>query len=315
MTALVPLSREIVDRVVKTLPAVCVDDLRALGPSGCVAGGVVRDAVAGVGYRDIDLFVSTTAAREFKGRLELWPHGLQDTVTTIRLHASPPVQIILTEREPAYKVINTFDYTACSAAVWYNGGMWLGVAAREFEMDVARKRLSVQCASRLRASGCASRLIAMCSKGYVPTKKTLAVFAGVACASSEEGVSKFLDRRRCVDSIAAMWGLGSVSEEIDVRVEVDRKPKWEQQDEAEEEARVEGVQNNPVTPGRPLRADTRRAAILRGLLDTTMGVPPPIEEAAIEYDRRAAQERQDVETQNIVTTWITNDTAIWTPRG
>lgn len=132
--------------VVRRLPR-DVRDLLTGGPF-YVAGGFIRETVAGGDVKDIDVFGPTKgtlldAATQFASKREARPH-ISDNAITVLAPPRMPVQFItrwvFTDPEA---LVASFDFTVCQAAVWFDkeSKKWCSAVADAFYPDLAARRL------------------------------------------------------------------------------------------------------------------------------------------------------------------------------
>ena len=132
--------------VVRRLPR-DVRDLLMSGPF-FVAGGFIRETIAGNAVQDVDVFGPThgqvlDAANGFAGRRKVPVHKT-DNALTVLCPPRLPVQFITrwTFAEPGL-LVESFDFTVCQAAVWFDrtNATWQSMVADGFYPDLAARRL------------------------------------------------------------------------------------------------------------------------------------------------------------------------------
>jgi hypothetical protein len=124
-----------------------------------VAGGFIREVIAGNEVQDIDVFgpdpfvldsLADQLATERGGRT----HGTQ-FATTVLAPPRAPVQFIKkwNYSEPR-KLLEELDFTICQACVWYEPGLgWASMCADDFYSDLAARRLVYTFPQREEAAG------------------------------------------------------------------------------------------------------------------------------------------------------------------
>lgn len=123
-----------------------------------LAGGFIRETIAGSKVNDIDLFgyskqdmraIAMELAVNRKGRL----HETDNAYTVISAPRMP-IQFVtrwLVNKPEEY--IANFDFTVCQAAIWWNGGEWQSAASPYFYPDLAARRLTYTYPKREEAAG------------------------------------------------------------------------------------------------------------------------------------------------------------------
>lgn len=112
-----------------------------------LSGGFICSTIAGERVSDIDLFGPDAddlerhaihLALKRKGRVHT-----TDNAHTILSPPRKPVQFISrwVFDEP-HKLIKSFDFTICQAAVWFEGEHWLSICSDGFYPDLAARRLT-----------------------------------------------------------------------------------------------------------------------------------------------------------------------------
>lgn len=143
-----------------------------------VAGGFIRSCIAGEEIKDVDLFVDSEAtARALAVKLggcdrRIIETGNALTVTGMR----PAVQFVYrwTYDDPA-KVADSFDFTVCAAAIWFDGNGWDSRCDDLFYEDLAARRLRYRNPIREEAvGGSLLRVLKYYQRGYRVTMPALA---------------------------------------------------------------------------------------------------------------------------------------------
>lgn len=112
-----------------------------------VAGGFIRETIAGNKPNDVDVFgPSANAQLVAADVLNLNRPGskLHKSANAISIFAPPrmPVQFITrwTFSNPE-DCVDSFDFTVCQAAVWYSASYWHSEISDDFYSDLAARRL------------------------------------------------------------------------------------------------------------------------------------------------------------------------------
>jgi|SRR5581483_6618475 len=137
------LTPDEITRSLQHVPKVVLDQVAR--EDVVIAGGIIRDTVAGVPVKDVDIFCHSAEqaerlSREFAGPFLHVPKTLfAYTVQTLGL----PVQYVYyKEYADAQALISQFDFRACCAGIWWGGlGCWLGWAVEGFRGDCLSKTL------------------------------------------------------------------------------------------------------------------------------------------------------------------------------
>lgn len=117
-----------------------------------LAGGLIRDVIAGLPVKDVDIFCHSQEQAE-RLAMEAGTYVTKTlfafTVKTLRL----PVQYVFyKEFADATELVSQFDFRACCAGIYwepacglatadYLGGRWVGIAADGFHVDCEDKEL------------------------------------------------------------------------------------------------------------------------------------------------------------------------------
>lgn len=113
-----------------------------------IAGGFIREVIAGNDPKDIDLFGSSkdflgAVAQTLAAGRDVHPHTT-DNAITILCPPRLPVQFItrwcFSEPTP---LVESFDFTVCQAVIWWDGASqrWESMASESFYPDLAARRL------------------------------------------------------------------------------------------------------------------------------------------------------------------------------
>jgi hypothetical protein len=117
-----------------------------------LGGGFIRDTIAGLPVKDVDLLGSSqmglkAAAEELKAKYAADGGAkvvLHETDNAITLLAPPrtPVQFITrwTFDNPA-AAMESFDFTVCQAVIFFGDGIWQSRCSERFYPDLAARRL------------------------------------------------------------------------------------------------------------------------------------------------------------------------------
>jgi len=138
-----------------------------------VAGGYVRACIAREELNDIDIFLHHDVDPEQAAYYLICADdskGLFRSENAITIKCTVPIQLILRWRfsEPS-AVIESFDYSVCAAAFWWNvdADRWVSRVDENFYKDLAAKRLrynSPNCEEAV--GGSMIRLLKYCGRGY-----------------------------------------------------------------------------------------------------------------------------------------------------
>lgn len=137
-------------RVLDKLPPDVVGQLRDNSGQIVLAGGFIRDVLAGEAPKDIDLFVSSSTKRiATKVANALASRPGRNLVTTENAHTitgmSPTPQIVYRwQFSHPSQVIDLFDFEVCKAAIWYDAvsSSWVSKIAPRFREDLRDRRLT-----------------------------------------------------------------------------------------------------------------------------------------------------------------------------
>jgi len=179
------LLREDLHRVVSHLPSDLIEQIK-LESTTVVAGGFIRDLIAGDKIRDIDVFgatkellsmVATNLTMGRNGRL----HYTDNAITLL----SPPRMPIQFITRWLYlsstDILASFDFTVCQVLVkWDNlNSKWVGECGEAFYSDLASKRLRYTNPVREEeAGGSMLRVIKFVEKGYHISPESLGKVIG-----------------------------------------------------------------------------------------------------------------------------------------
>ncbi len=167
------LLREDLHRVVSHLPSDLIEQIK-LAPSVVVAGGFIRDLIAGGRIRDIDVFGVTKETLSMVAmNLKAGRNGrLHYTDNAITLLSPPRMPIQFITRwlfMSSAEVLASFDFTVCQVLVrWDNlNSKWIGECGSMFYHDLASKRLRYTNPVREEeVGGSMLRVIKFIEKGY-----------------------------------------------------------------------------------------------------------------------------------------------------
>ena len=133
-----------------------------------IAGGFIRDLVAGDKINDIDLFVNNKAEAELLLSVLQGDKKVISTENAFTICERLPIQIIhrWTFQKPE-EVLLSFDFSVCSAAIYYSDNGWEGICHERFYKDVASKRLIYLVPDREEAPGGSMiRILKFYKRGY-----------------------------------------------------------------------------------------------------------------------------------------------------
>jgi len=140
-----------------------------------LAGGFIRDAIAGIRPNDIDLWCNSDdrcsmAAMSYVARIG-GDIGWGDFAGTVTKPEHFPVAFIYARPYATPEaLIDSFDYSVCRAAIWFNGDFWESMVDVGFKQDVAGRRLSYRDGRREEVNRdlVVQRLYKLIRKGYTP---------------------------------------------------------------------------------------------------------------------------------------------------
>lgn len=137
--------------VVRRIPRDVRDLLETTPRQLFLAGGFIRDTIAGLPVKDLDLLgdsqtVLKAAANVLKGERSLHGHDVKmhETDNAITLLAPPRVAVQFITRwtfDEAEALIRSLDFTVCQAAICSSGGQWQSMCSEAFYEDLAARRL------------------------------------------------------------------------------------------------------------------------------------------------------------------------------
>lgn len=138
-----------------------------------VAGGFIRSCITGEKVNDIDIFGPDKAELEAMAR-KLASHGgrprrVIETANAFTIPSwRPTLQFICRWLyDNPEEVVKSFDFTICSAAIWYDGKNWCSHASDTFYQDLAAKRLVYTSPQRNEdAGGSMLRVLKYYQRGY-----------------------------------------------------------------------------------------------------------------------------------------------------
>jgi hypothetical protein len=107
-----------------------------------LAGGVIRDTVAGLPIKDLDIFCHSREQAE-RLALEVSPF-VKRTLFAFSVDLGIPVQYVFyKDFTDAKDLVSQFDFRACCAGIYYTRAFgWSGVAVEGFHADCAGKLLT-----------------------------------------------------------------------------------------------------------------------------------------------------------------------------
>lgn len=187
-----------------------------------IAGGFIREVIAGNDPKDIDLFGSSkdflgAVAQNLANGRAVKPHTT-DNAITILCPPRLPVQFITRWcfSDPA-PLVASFDFTVCQAAIWWDqaGQRWESMASESFYPDLAARRLVYTFPKREEeAGGSMLRARKFLQRGYSIQADSLAgVIARVAMKVRWEQIHS--------DEIEAAKVISGLLREVDPMLVVD----------------------------------------------------------------------------------------------
>jgi hypothetical protein len=141
------LTQDEVTHVLSLLPAVVYQQLQR--ENVVLAGGAIRDTLAGIPVKDIDIFCHSEeqAARL---ALELAPFARHTTFAyTVPLEGLPVQYVYYKDFTTPEDLVQQFDFRACCAGIYWTATpdarpfppMWVGLAVEGFHADVEARVL------------------------------------------------------------------------------------------------------------------------------------------------------------------------------
>lgn len=151
-----------------------------------IAGGFIRETISKGIVSDIDLFGKSKEVLELAAlNLSASRKGRKietDNAFTVLSPPRKPVQFIIRWLfDDPEKCCNSFDFTVCQAAIWFEKedfeiGEWKSVVSENFYHDLAAKRLVYTCPDRVEdAGGSMLRVIKFIKRGYDISPESLSV--------------------------------------------------------------------------------------------------------------------------------------------
>lgn len=199
MTATNHLLAEDVNWVLARTPKDVRELLQANPDKVFLAGGWIRDIVAGEKPSDIDLFAATPdLAKAVAQDLALKRQArliVTENASTIDARGRKPVQVIHRwVYETAQDLVLDFDWSVCSAAIWWEPaanehtpGGWRSQCHARFYADLAAKRLVYLVPKRNEeAGGSVLRLTKFMRRGYRARHQELAAVITRLCLGVHE---------------------------------------------------------------------------------------------------------------------------------
>lgn len=142
-----PLTNLEIDTVLHLLPAAVQAQLQR--ENVVLAGGVIRDTVAGLPVKDIDIFCHSEEQAERLAR-EVSTF-VQHTLFAYSVNLGIPIQYVYyKDFTDARDLVSQFDFRACCAGLYWDeafglganlGSSWRGVAVEGFHADCAERQL------------------------------------------------------------------------------------------------------------------------------------------------------------------------------
>ena len=151
-----------------------------------LGGGFIRETIAGGVPNDIDLFGPSASVLELAAKVLATSRGGKNFATqnAVTVLAPPRVPVQFIKRwlyDDGHKLVESFDFTVCQAAIWFASG-WQSLIADEFYADLAARRLVYTAPKREEAAGGSMmRVRKFLARGYSIQATSLAgVIARVA---------------------------------------------------------------------------------------------------------------------------------------
>ncbi len=163
--------------------------LRKFGPDICVAGGYVRDLLLDAEPNDIDIFGTHIdavegAIEEFKYDVFHYLH-YTTTINAVTFYPNqkyngPVVQFITrVYYSDHYKLIQSFDFSICQAALYWDGHQWVGITTPEFWGDLTDRTMHYTAPERDEDPGASVlRMVKFAGRGFRIPKEDVARVVG-----------------------------------------------------------------------------------------------------------------------------------------
>jgi hypothetical protein len=193
-----------------------------------LAGGFIRETISGGDVKDIDIFGQSKEslgiiADAFALKREVKPFRTENAITVLCPPRLPVQFITRWVFDSAGPLVESFDFTVCQAAVWFDRslGLYSSAVSDDFYSDLAARRLVYTFPKRdEEAGGSMMRVKKFLKRGYNIQASSLAgVIARVAAkvdwarAESEERAAFVIaGLLREVDPLLVVDGLESVDE-------------------------------------------------------------------------------------------------------
>lgn len=189
---------------IRRLPEELRDCCKKHGRKIVVAGGYIRSIVSGEDVSDIDILVGDVAfAEQLANALAAsMAVKIYKSDNAFSIKCRPMIQVVhrWTFDDPA-RVLDSFDFTIASAAVWYENDGWHSLCHDDFYPDLAAKRLRYLKPSRNEdAGGSILRVLKFYQRGYrIPLDSFGAVIArivsGVDLSAIEYGKEETIEQQ------------------------------------------------------------------------------------------------------------------------
>lgn len=130
-----------IEYCLRSIPIILLDQLQKpeFRSQAFIAGGFIRGMIAGEEAKDIDVFCTTPEIAIALAKALAPEHIKTDNAYTIP--GRIPIQIIFKWTfKTAAEVANNFDFSICSAVIWFNSE-WDSYVHDRFYKDLAAKRL------------------------------------------------------------------------------------------------------------------------------------------------------------------------------
>lgn len=167
---------------VRRLPVKLRELLKRQGASIVVAGGFIRSSIAQELISDIDVFVPSPEIGKALTKELAGDTKVVETENAVTICWKLPVQFITRwVFDSPLKVVQAFDFTIASAAIWYDADTkkWESLCHADFYADLAAKRLVYLSPQRNEdAGGSLLRVLKFYQRGYrIPLDSFGAVIA------------------------------------------------------------------------------------------------------------------------------------------
>lgn len=172
-----------------------------------VGGGFIRAVVGREDVSDIDMFGNSAARPGILA--EKLVSDRQEKNEKCRLHVTKNAITILTENrlpvqmitrwlfDDSNSLIDSFDFSVCAAAVYYEKGEFKSQIRDDFYSDLAAKRLRYTCPQREEeAGGSMLRVLKYVKRGYSISPESLAMVMSRVFIGVNDGLTNMRDEKQ-----------------------------------------------------------------------------------------------------------------------